>query len=40
MKEKDYSIHTSGEWIYRKDEQDTDGKKRIMLSGVGLGQEF
>jgi hypothetical protein len=39
-KEKDYSIHSSAEWSCRKDEQDTDGKKRSMLSGVGLGQEF
>jgi hypothetical protein len=40
-KAEDYSIHSSVEWSCRKDEHDTDGKrKKSMLSGVKLGQEF
>jgi hypothetical protein len=27
-KEEEYSIHTSKEWICRKDEQDVDGKSK------------
>jgi hypothetical protein len=39
-KEENYSIYTSTEWSCRKDEHDTDGKTRCMLSGVGLGKEL
>jgi hypothetical protein len=39
-KAEDYSMHISTEWIFKKDEQDTDGKIKGMLSDAELGQEF